>query len=332
MVSKAKLKTGMNFLLRIGFSLGALFIVYKIVDIDKTFKVLKESNLIYIFYGLLIFFVTNIILLLRWSIFIRALGLSVSRMNIVRSYFIGLFGNLFLPSAIGGDILKTLGLCKETPHKAKVVASVLIDRLSGFASIIIVSVSAFILGFRYINDYMLLIPIGVMVAGATTICCILFNEKIYTFCCSVFSKLPKLKKSLMNLHYDIALLKNKKKAALKAVFISCLSQIIFSFIFFVLAKALHQDLPLIYCLIFVPMICVASSVPSIGGLGVRELGAVYFFSGVGMDEGIAASISLISFFFMVVVGLLGGVIYVFTVSSGRIQPCPSDTGFVSSGT
>jgi hypothetical protein len=271
-------------------------------------------------------------ILLRWFVLIKALGLTVTKTNVVRSYFIGLFGNLFLPSSIGGDILKTLGLCKETPHKAKVVASVLLDRLSGFAAIIIVSVTAFVLGFQYINDYILLIPIGIMVTGALTVGCILFNETIYAFCCRIFSKAPQLKKSLMNMHYDIALLKDKKIEGLKAVGLSCFSQIIFSIVFYFLAQALHQEVSLIYFLIFVPMICVASSVPSIGGLGVRELGAVYLFSRIGIEEGIAASLSLMSFVFMVIVGLIGGVIYVFTVSTGRIQHCSSDTGIISQGT
>jgi len=226
----------------------------------------------------------------------------------------------------------TIGLCQETSQKAKVVASVLLDRLSGFASIIIVSVGAFVIGFQHIKDYVLLIPIGIMVAGASTISFVLFNEKAYSFCCKLFTKFPKLKNNLMNLHYDIALLKDKKVEAIKGIFMSCLSQFTFSLVFYLLAKALHQDVPLIYFLIFVPMICVASSVPSIGGLGVRELGAVYLFSRIGLEEGISASLSLMSFFFMVIVGLLGGLFYVSTVSARRVQHCTSDTEFVSQGT
>jgi uncharacterized membrane protein YbhN (UPF0104 family) len=76
---------------------------------------------------------------------------------------------------------------------------------------------------------------------------------------------------------------------------------------------------LIYFLIFIPMVCVASTFPSIGGLGVREAGAVYLFARIGIDSGIAASLSLINFLFMVVIGLIGGVFYVTTVSSRRLQ-------------
>jgi uncharacterized membrane protein YbhN (UPF0104 family) len=96
-------------------------------------------------------------------------------------------------------------------------------------------------------------------------------------------------------------------------------QIVYSLNLYLIAKALGQDLPIIYFLIFSPIICVVSVVPSIGGLGVRELGAVYLFGKIGVDSGIAASITLIIFIFMVIVGLIGGIIYVFTIPDRRIQ-------------
>jgi len=313
-----KTKNALSLFARGAFSLLALFIVYKIVNIKETIKIIKSSDVNMILLAGGVFFIINIILLVRWFVFIHALGLSVSKRNVIRSYFIGLFGNLFLPSAIGGDILKTIGLCKESSQKAKVVASVLLDRLSGFASIIFVSALAFIVGFSYIRDYFLIIPIGIMTIGGGAIGVTLFNEKVYSFCCRIFHGVPKIKNSLMKLHYDIALLKNKRREAIYAVLISCLSQIILSIVFFLLAKALHQDIRLVYFLIFVPIICVASAVPSIGGLGVRELGAVYLFSRIGINEGISASLSLMTFFFMVLSGVLGGFIYVVTLSSRRV--------------
>ena len=134
------------------------------------------------------------------------------------------------------------------------------------------------------------------------------------------------------MHYDIMLLKNNKREGFKAIGLSCLSQFFFSCTFFLVAKALHQDIELIYFLIFVPLICIASSFPSIGGLGVREAGAVYLFAKAGVESGVAVSISLTSFLFMIIAGLLGGIIYVSTLSAGRVQHNSSDSGLGYSGT
>jgi len=321
-----KTKNFFSFIARIGLSVGLLWYVFSKIDIQKTVELLKSADLGYIILAAVIFMFVNVILLVRWFIFIKALDLTVSFNNVVLHFFYGLFGNLFLPSAVGGDLIKVIGLCKDSTQKPRVVASVLIDRLSGFVSIAIVAIVAFTFGHGLINDNTLLIPIVLMAGGTVAVSGVLFNEKIYEFCCRIFNWLPKVKKALMTMHYDIALLKqaHKYQEAVKGVLLSCVSQMIFASTFYFTAKALHQDISLIYFLIFVPMICIAAAFPSIGGLGVREVGAAYLFAKVGVDSGVAVSLSLINFFFMVMVGLVGGFIYVYTLSVGRVQRYSSD--------
>ena len=74
-----------------------------------------------------------------------------------------------------------------------------------------------------------------------------------------------------------------------------------------------------YFIIFTPLICVVSSIPSIGGLGVRELGAAYFFGKVGMSTEAASSVTFISYIFMVFFGLLGGLYFLLTRPSSKAK-------------
>ncbi len=321
-----KAKGLLSFLLRIGISGALLWYVFSKIDIEKTAEIIRSANLGYLLIAAFIFILVNGILLCRWFIFIKALDLSVSVKNVIKHYFYALFGNLFLPTAIGGDLIKVIGLCKNSSEKPKVVASVLIDRLSGFMSIAIVAVVAFAFGHKLVDDNTLIIPIALMAMTVLLIAGVLFNEKIYSFGCRVFAWFPRFQKGLMTMHYDIALLKgaHKYKEGIKGVVLSCLSQVIFAFTFYFTAKALHQDIPVIYFLIFVPIICIAAAFPSIGGLGFREVGAAYLFGKIGVDSGIAVSISLINFLFMVMVGIVGGFVYVYSLSVGRIQRDSSD--------
>jgi len=323
-----KTKTILSFTLRFGLSIGLLMYVFSKIDLAQTAEVLKSTDPLYIIFAAIAFLTVNGILLFRWFIFIRALDLSATTKNVILHYFYGLFGNLFLPTAIGGDLLKAFGLCKSSTQKPRVIASILIDRLSGFASIAIVAICAFVLGYKYVNDNSLIIPIVLMAAGSVTIAAILLNETVYSLFCRVFNRWPRFKKSLMTMHYDIALLKesHKSKEGGKAILISCVSQMVFAFSYYLVAKALHQDIAIVYFFIFIPIICVISSFPSIGGLGVREVGAVYLFGKIGISSGIAVSLTLINFLFMVAVGLVGGVLYVYTLSTGRIQHYSQDAG------
>jgi len=323
----ARFKNILSFLLRLGLSAGLLIFLFSKIDVAKTKEVLKASDINFLLIALLVFFSIYGIILARWFVFIRALGLHSPLPQVTRYFFIGLFGNLFLPSSIGGDIIKIFGLCRNSDQKPKVVASVLLDRLSGYAGLVVVSTIAFIFGYRAVNDVSLVIAIFTLACVWLGVMTILFNEKIYSACCRVFHRVPKARQALMNMHHDIALLDSKAETFLKTIGLSCLAQITLAIVFYLTAKALHQNIIFIPFLIFVPLICVASAFPSIGGLGVREAGAAYLFAKIGIEAGVAVSISLINFLFMVIVGLIGGVVYVSTVSSGRLQYHQSDPGF-----
>ncbi len=315
MSSRKKSKDFLSFLFRLALSLTLLIWLFSKIDIKKTVEVLKSSDINFIMWGGIVFFSIYFILLTRWVVFIKALGLHVSSWNVLRYFFIGLFGNLFLPSAIGGDLIKIYGLCKDTSEKPKVVASVLLDRLSGYAGLVIVASTTFIFGYRGISDLSILGLILILAVGWTGVMAVLLNERLYSLCCCLFSRWPKVKDRIMEMHYDIAMLDHKAKAFSQTIGLSVITQITYAFVFFLLAKAMHQDVPMIYFFIFVPLISVAAAFPSIGGLGVREAGVVHLFKKVGVDPGISLSISLINFLFMVMVGLLGGLIFLTTKSS-----------------
>ena len=171
-------KSLLSFLLRVAISGALLWFIFSRIDMESTAEVLKSADLTYIFLAAIIFVFINGILLCRWFIFIKALDLSVPVNSVITHYFYGLFGNLFLPTAIGGDLIKVIGLCKNSSEKPKIVASVLIDRLSGFASIAIVAVVAFIFGHKLVNDDTLIIPSVFMAGTVLLIAGVLFNEEI----------------------------------------------------------------------------------------------------------------------------------------------------------
>jgi len=113
-------KTTKNFLdllLRVSLSGICLWYVFTIVDVEKTKNALQSADMRYIAVGGVILCVIVFVMLIRWFVFIKALDLSVKARDVTRCYFIGLFGNLFLPSAIGGDLLKVVGLCKDSSQK-----------------------------------------------------------------------------------------------------------------------------------------------------------------------------------------------------------------------
>jgi hypothetical protein len=122
------------------------------------------------------------------------------------------------------------------------------------------------------------------------------------------------------------LLKGKQKQGWEAIIISIVAQIVLAFEFYLSAKGLHQYIDLKYFIIFSPIVCIVTSLPSIGGAGFREIGWVPLLYLVGVSNPIALDISLITSAFTIINGLLGGLFYVITLSFGRIQCPQADVG------
>ena len=73
------------------------------------------------------------------------------------------------------------------------------------------------------------------------------------------------------------------------------------------ARALGIEIEPLYFFIFMPLIWVIITVPiSISGLGLREGAFVFFFTQVGVSSADAVAISLLYYFYNVIVGGIGG--------------------------
>ena len=82
-----------------------------------------------------------------------------------------------------------------------------------------------------------------------------------------------------------------------------------------LARAIAADIPILYCLIFVPPVILISMIPiSIAGWGLREGAMVVAFGFVGVPEADALVVSLLFGLTLVCIGLPGGLLW---LSEGR---------------
>jgi len=313
-------KNLLSFFLRLGLSAVCLWILFAFyIDWDDILKAVKgaDTHLLWLAFG--VNFLVTIILLVRWYLFMFALELKAPIGLVFRYFFIGIFCNLFLPTSIGGDLVKAIGLSRGVGQKPKVFASVVLDRLSGFAGMVIIAVLAYSIGSRFIDAPSVVVPISILAVLSLAIGGSLFHEKTYAFFCRVFLRFPRIHKALMDMHADVMLMRGKKRTGWGCVAISSLIQVIAAYMYYLIAMALHLKTRVLYFVIFGPIVGAVTMLPSLGGLGVREAGWVYFLAKVGVDKGAAAGLSLISFFFVIVVGLLGGIIYVSTSPARRVQ-------------
>jgi hypothetical protein len=84
----------------------------------------------------LIFVIGALLTFARWYVLVRAQELPFTPANALRLGLLGLFFSSFLPTSIGGDVIKAAFLAREQSRRTVAVATVLIDRAVGLWGII----------------------------------------------------------------------------------------------------------------------------------------------------------------------------------------------------
>jgi len=314
-----------SLILRLSISVILLVLLFKFknIDIKALFENIKNIDKSLLFLAGFIFSLNYLLCFLRWRMLLAATGINLPAIRLITSFCGGVFFNLFLPSTIGGDVARSIDLAAYTKRPSEVVATVFLDRLSGYIGLVILVLFSLFLGWGLIRDNTSVI-ISVVIITA-----ILIGVLLFLFNNFLFSKVNRylhspdagrIRQALKNLHRDIHHFRTHKRMIINNLLLSIAIQMTSPISAYMIALSLGLKIKIIYFFIFLPIIGAITLLPiSIGGLGLRENLTVFFFVKVGVAENPALLISLLTFFFLLICGALGGLIYVLTVHTRRIQ-------------
>ncbi|MBP8605043.1 MAG: flippase-like domain-containing protein [Phycisphaerae bacterium] len=143
-----KLKPRLLLLLRIVIAAVACYIIFKDVDFRQVGLTLKRMHPLVLPAASLIYIFSQALLGLRWWIFLRAQGVAISLWLTIKLTFLGLFFNNFMPSSVGGDLIRAWYVSQHSPKKLQAALGVIIDRIMGLVSTLIIAVAGYLLFMR----------------------------------------------------------------------------------------------------------------------------------------------------------------------------------------
>src|SRR5688572_28735810 len=82
----------------------------------------------------------------RWKLLLHTQGYRATMTHLSASYLVATFFNNFLPSNIGGDVIRVRDSSRLTGSTTASVAVVIIDRILGFGALYALAVGAFLVG------------------------------------------------------------------------------------------------------------------------------------------------------------------------------------------
>ncbi len=116
-------------LLRIGGSAGVLGALFWLLPVGKVWAAMRGVSPRAWLLVLTGYMLVHLMAVVKWRILINVAGAELTIGQAARCYFAGLFGNVFLPSIVGGDVVRAgLGL-RLGKNKAGLLLGSLIDRV-----------------------------------------------------------------------------------------------------------------------------------------------------------------------------------------------------------
>jgi hypothetical protein len=310
--TKKKSNKGVFIIVKILVSLGILFLLFKNTDSELFLETIISIDPFYFILAIVIFISSQIISTIRWSLLLKCGGVKLSYWRLISLYFIGMFFNNFLPTAVGGDAVKGYYLYKASGKGGASLASIFVDRYIGFASLVILSFVAFFLGYSYLKGTILVWLVLSFICLFTVASLFLWVDKLHSWALLILNKIKIFK---VNEKIDVfykALMSYKKYPKVLAIGlgISLVLQTLNMLTFYVISTGLGFTIPLVFFFLFTPLAMTVSMIPiSLAGLGLREGAFVFLFAQVGVSSASALSLSLAWFIVVVISSLFGCVEY-----------------------
>jgi uncharacterized membrane protein YbhN (UPF0104 family) len=249
----------------------------------------------------------------RWRLLLHTQGVACPLQHLAGSFLVATFFNNFLPSNIGGDVIRIADTAPLARSRTIAAGVVLLDRALGLLALALVAASGALLlggiaGFGATSAYLWLGLTGLVAAGiplllAPQLMARALEPLRWLGSVWVDQRLGVLSTMLGRL--------GDRRAAIAGAFVGALGvQLVLVAFYLSVAWALRVPLTAWGALLVVPVSLAVQMVPlSINGFGVREAVFVYYFRRLGLTVDAALAVSLVATATLAVFSTSGGVTF-----------------------
>lgn len=270
---------------------------------------LRGTDWIALGVGFLLILTSGVLMGWRLRLVFKAQGLKLSFRDAIQLNFIGLFFNNFLPSAVGGDLVKAYCASLQTGKKVETFSACLMDRILGLFMFILVPALAVLFLLKELDSRVPFLVAGLLGAACAGLWLIFNKHHVsrLTFLTSALKKIPGMN-HLGSLYHAMHELTRDKWLVVRICIVAGAGQFLTFWSTGWIITALGSSVALHQLLIRTPMVHLFGMLPSFGGLGLREKGFEYFFKSV-IGQEYAGALAILYLFYLVLLSLIGGIVY-----------------------
>lgn len=310
---RKKVKNTLLFIVKALVSLSLLVFLLSRTELSRVYATMVSARLLWLVLAFLMLYIGKVITAYRWQGLLKAQAVNIPLKSLIASVFVGQFFNSFLPTTVGGDVVRAYDTAAHSKESLKSAISVFADRLIGVFALTLLAFLALAVGYlrgEEVGFYAL--PVFIVFAMSAFGMLLIYikwlavlNDRLLRIL-GLNSIADQLEKAYHSLH----LFKDRPGVMFAALGSSILLQVNVVLFYYFISLSLNLDVSVLYFFMIVPIALVVLLIPfSINGIGIREGVFVFLLTSLGVEAKDAIALSLISFGLTLTQGVIGGVIF-----------------------
>jgi glycosyltransferase 2 family protein len=302
--------------IKIAVSLALLALLFSKIDIGQLWAIARRASVLWLGVALVIYAVNLIASTWRWYVLLDAQEVWVRPRWLFGSFMVASFFNNFLPSNIGGDVIRISDTAKAARSRTLAATVVLMDRGLGLMALVLVAaVGASAAGAVHpaaLPIWPVWLWAGFLAGAAASAPAVFapagFGRLLQPL--TVFH--PEWVGNRIETLTSVLARFGARPRALATCFATAVfvqaTMVVF---YFAVAHALHLNVSLSDIAVIVPISFVVQMLPvSFGGFGVREATFSIYFSRIGQPIESAIAMSLVGQALIMLFSLTGAAVYI----------------------
>lgn len=249
----------------------------------------------------------------RWGVVLRWRGIHLSPGYLLFSYFISMFFNNFLPSGMGGDVVRAYETARDTGKGAESVTTVLIERGSGMLAVFAAG-SIFALTVPSLPIQITLVAHALFLGAVVAIWALWldFTGRILAF---VGGKLPAklggIWQKITRVYEEFRIYRREYRLMGEVMLQSLITLVLTLASVYTLLLAFGKSVPFGEFAAVFSIVTAIDVIPfSLNGLGIREGTYIFLLGLIGVETSVALGVALMVRLLVAIQALLGGIAFV----------------------
>jgi glycosyltransferase 2 family protein len=304
--------------LKLSVSTVLLVLLFSRIDVGGLWATARLASVPWLLIALAVYAVSITAAVWRWELLLKAQRVVMPPRRLMGSFLVAAFFNNFLPSNIGGDVIRIGDTARAAGSKTLATTVVLVDRGLGLMALVLVAAVGASAGVRIhpataAPIWPVWLWAGFLVGAVASAPAVLAPDGFGRLLQPLTVLHPEWVGDRIETLTGALTRFRSRPAALAwcfggAVFVQA-TMVVF---YFAVGYALHLDVALSDLAVVVPVSFVVQLLPvSLNGFGVREATFSFYFSKIGHPIESALLLSLVAQALVMLFSLLGAAVYVY---------------------